>query len=160
MQSRSPRLVALCLVLASCTYMSRAVAAGRISILVDHENGPDACYSLWTRDADNFSCDSLQTVLHSVDNCTKRGNDSCWYNDVEIRIARGCYELTELVVIERNITIRAETPGVQVNFSIDGQVLVMSVDYAEIEGISFEGDKGIITFENVTRVFISNSNFR
>lgn len=159
MQSRSPRLAALCLVLASCTYMSRAVAASRISILVDHENGP-ACNSLWTRDADNFSCDSLQTVLLSVANCTKRGNDSCWYNDVEIRIARGCYELTELVVIERNITIRAETPGVQVNFSIDCQVLVMNIDYAEIEGISFEGDKGIITFENVTRVFISNSNFR
>lgn len=136
-------------------------------ILVDAENGTHrACPSMWNKDVSNFFCDSLQKVLRFVeDSGNVAGDDS--YDDYVIQISEGHYELTEQVAIEQNIVLRAETAeSVYVTFSglilkeSFHALLIRSVERAAIEGISFEGSQGIIVFENVTRVSISNSSFR
>ena len=148
------------LILVLVSFMCRVT--GRKLILVN------ACDSLHNKDVSNFSCDSLQKVLRFVaDSGNVAGNDS--YDYVEIQISEGHYELTEQVTIEQNIVLTADTvESVQVNVTFNGLVLndsfhailIRSVEHATIEGISFEGSQGVIVFENVTRVFISNSSFR
>lgn len=140
--------------------------SGRKLIQVDDKNGPHACDSLRNKDVSNFSCDSLQKVLRFVaDSGNVAGNNS--YDYVEIQISEGHYELTEQVAIEQNIVLRAKTvESVQVTFNglilndSFHAILIRSVEHATVEGISFEGIQGIIVFENVTRVSISNSSFR
>ena len=96
------------------------------------------------------------------------GNDTY----VEMRIAEGHYEVVESVRIQQNVVIRAETPGTEVMVTFDSltlqntaeleyhAILIENVSFARIEGIRFERSQGVITFDNVERVSVSNSNFR
>lgn len=152
------------LILVLVSFMCRVT--GRKLILVDDENGPHACDSLRNKNVSNYSCNSLQKVLKFVaDSENLAGNDS--YDYVEIQISKCRNELTEQVSIEQNIILTAKTvESVKITFNgliLDDSfhaILIRSVEHATIEGISFERSRGIIVFENVTRVFISNSSFR
>ena len=143
------------------------VGDGRL-IVVNQKNSSDSCNSL-QREGGGY-CNSLQTVLHFVANSTKIGNGS---SIVEVQVTEGSYELGDPVTIQQSIILRAKTPGTMVLVKLEEQnltcndssvscygLLIKSAEHAAIEGITFEKSRGIITFENVSRVSISNSKFR
>ena len=145
---------------------------GSLSVMVDQKNSSASCHSSWSEGETNY-CNSLQQVLSFVantSNSAKTGNDSSF---VDVHIAGGRYELADPVIIKRNIMIRAKTPGAMVIVNLEMQnlscndssischgLLIKNVENITIEGIIFEKSEGIITFENVSKVTISNSKFR
>lgn len=157
------KLAFLVFVLSSFAYR----VASTNFILLNDNSRPDACNlsSINCKDASNqLSCGSLDEVLGFVADC---GDD----DDVEIQVSKGRYELTKGVIIEKNLTIRAEMPGtVEVEVRLKDAFLIRdaeyvaflirNAEYAAVEGISFEGSEEIMVFENITEVFIYNSSFR
>jgi hypothetical protein len=167
------RLTDFILILTSLCSLQSGLGDGSLSITVDHNNTSASCDSLWSEGEAKY-CDSLQQVLSFIANTSKSagiGNDS---NFVDVHIAEGRYELADPVInIEQNIMLRAKTPGTVVTVSMEKQelgcndssaschgLLIINVRSVIIEGITFERSEGIITFENVSRVTISNSKFR
>lgn len=142
-----------------------------VSIIVDQNNSLASCD--WSGGGTSYQCNSFQQVLSFIantTNSTNHGNDS---NLVNVQIAGGRYELTDPVIIQQNIMFRAKTPGGMVTVSLENQklscndssvschgLLIRNVEHVTIEGIMFENSEGIITFENVSRVTVSNSKFR
>ena len=154
------------------TSLQSGLGDGSLSIIVDQKNSSASCHSSWSEGETNY-CNSLQQVLSFVANASnsaKIGNDSSF---VDVHITGGPYELADPVIIEQNIMLRAKTPGAMVVVNLEMQnlscndssischgLLIRNVENVTIEGIIFEKSEGIITFENVSKVTISNSKFR
>ena len=163
---QSPVLAVLALILSS--YTCRGAGVDKLSILVDLEVDPGGCAKpLGGETVGDITCNSLQNMLEFVAGIADAANGSY----VEIRIAAGHYKVTDSVVIEQNMIILAESPGtVLVTFddlALENEatgeyhaILIQNAEFAEIEGIAFESSQGVITFENVSRVTVSNSSFR
>ena len=139
-----------------------------VSIIVDQKNSSATCD--WSGGGASYQCNSLQQVLSFIANSTNIGNGS---NFIGVQITGGRYELTDPVTIEQNIILRAKTPGTMVIVNLQKQELrcndssvschglfIRNVENVTMEGIVFEKSEGIITFENVSRVTVSDSKFR
>lgn len=146
---------------------------GSLSIMVDQKNTSASCDSLWSEEEVKY-CDSLQQVLSFMANSSESASIGNGSGFVDVLIAEGHYELADPVIdIKQSIILRAKTPGAMVIVSMEKQklgcnessischgLLIRNVENIIIEGIVFEKSEGIITFEDVSRVTISNSKFR
>ena len=155
------------------TSLQRGLGDGSLSIMVDQKNTSASCDSLWSEGEVKY-CDSLQQVLSFMANTSESANIGNGSSFVDVLIAEGHYELADPVIdIKQSIILRAKTPGAMVIVSMEKQklgcnvssischgLLIRNVENVMIEGIVFEKSEGIITFEDVSRVTISNSKFR
>lgn len=155
------------------TSLQSGLGDGSLSIMVDHKNTSASCDSLWSEGEVKY-CDSLQQVLGFIANTSESAGIGNGSSFVDVLIAEGLYELSDPVIdIEQSIMLRAKTPGVVVTVNMEKQklgcndssischgLLIRNVENVMIEGIIFEKSEGIITFEDVSRVTISNSKFR
>lgn len=155
------------------TSLQSQLGVGRQSIIVDQKNSSASCDSLSSEGEASY-CNSLQQVLSFIANNSNSaniiGNGSSF---IEVHIAGGRYDIADPVIIEQSIMLRAKPPGAMVIITLEKQslgcngssvschgLLIRNVKQVTIEGIVFEKSEGIITFENVSSVNISNSEFR
>ena len=120
-----------------------------------------------------ITCDSFQEALECVDNVDDI------YNCTEILLNDGNHVITHNVTIISNIHIRPNTISTQeriiVSFNLTDSVLLSKLaseyeplhiirfegsDFAMIEGLTFFGSNGIISFYDVALAAINNCTFR
>ena len=153
------------------TLLQSRLGSRGLSVIVD-QNSSASCDSLWGEEQAKY-CDSLQQVLSLIANTSSNAKIENIGSFVDVQIAAGDYELADPVTIEHSIILRAKSPGIIVKVTLKNQtlgcndsssschaLLIKNVENVTIEGIIFDRSEGIMTFENVSRVAISNSKFR
>ncbi len=139
---------------------------GVTRVEVDQQRGGD-CSGLGTQSMANQTCSDLQVVLLSV--AAARTHTVEPSSCIEVVVHPGTYVINSTITIRNQSVILRGVDTVVVTFgSFDPTqtfephyvVQLANLEYAEISGIDFSDSPGILGFENISTVVVSDCSFR
>ncbi len=149
---------------------SKAQCQGGVSrVEVDQRGGGD-CSGLGTQSLANQTCSDLQVVLISV--AAARTSTAEPSSCIEVVVHNGTYLINSTISICNQSVILRGVDSVGVTFDLSSSfdptqtfephyvIQLANLDYAEISGIDFSDSPGILGFENISTVVVSDCSFR
>ncbi len=174
-----PRAVLLCtvLVLAVPAVLGLPVSRPAVqcrgeptSVKVNYSQGEDCSRGSLA----NRTCTDLQDVLLNIAGTETRANEP--YSCIEVDVYPGTYLMNRAIAIDnQSVILRGVESGVQnvsVTFNFSGSfdptqtseafyvIRLTNLEYAEFSGIEFYNSPGIIGFDNISTVVITECSFR
>ena len=129
-------------------------------VQMDEVFGSD-CSGLSLEEQQNYTCNSLQDALSLVS--SSFSPESC----VEVIINQGRYIVEGTVIVTRDLVIHGRDDHVvtvelliQPSSDFQYSLSFRNTSSAVLRNIEFLGSNGVITFDNVSRVEVSDSSFR